>query len=273
MRRLRPLGRFFLLAVALGLLLAPPAWQLATSLKPRAQLGVLPPLLPDPPVVDHYLSVFEGRPFGRNILNSAAVASLTMALALGLGAPAAFALARLPLPGSRIFLFAFLSVAMFPPIAIVGPLYLIVRALGWRDTWWALVAADTTFVLPLTIWILTTFFRNVPRDLLRAARVDGATTWGALVQVALPVAAPGLAAAAILAFVFAWNEFLFALALTSSSRAQTVSVGIALFPGLGEMPWGEIAAASLIASAPVLALVLGFQRLIVEGLTAGAVKE
>lgn len=268
----RRLGFVAVLAMALAFLLAPPAWQLITSLKPQGELGSLPPLLPEQPTLEQYRSVFEGRPFGRYILNSAVVATLTMALALILGAPAAYALARLPLRGSGALLFGFLIVAMFPPISIVSPLYLGIRAVGLRDTWWALVAADTTFTLPLTIWILSTFFREIPRDLIRAARVDGATVWQAFFFVALPAAAPGLAAAAILAFVFAWNEFLFALIFTSSPAAQTVPVGIALFPGLNEMPWGEIAAASLIASAPVLVLILVFQRRIVQGLTAGAVK-
>ncbi|MFQ5792099.1 MAG: carbohydrate ABC transporter permease [Acidobacteriota bacterium] len=271
--RLKAMGFGAALALALAFLLAPPVWQMLTSLKSQEQLGVLPPLLPDPPTAAHYHSVFEGRPFGRYILNSAVVASLTMLLALALGAPAAYALARLPLPGAGWVLFGFLGVAMFPPVSIVSPLYLAIRALGLRDSWWGLVVADTTFVLPLTIWILSTFFLDVPRDLLRAARVVGATTVQAFFHVARPVAAPGLAASAILAFVFAWNEFLFALVFTSSPAAQTVPVGIALFPGLHEMPWGEIAAASLIASAPVLVLILVFQRRIVQGLTAGAVRQ
>jgi multiple sugar transport system permease protein len=230
-------------------------------------------VLPEEPTLDQYRSVFEGRPFGRYVVNSVIVATLTMVLAMVLGAPAAYALARLPLRGASFLLFGFLVVAMFPPISIVSPLYLGIRAVGLRDTWWALVAADTTFALPLTIWILATFFREIPRDLIRAARVDGATSGQAFLFVALPAAAPGLAAAAILAFVFAWNEFLFALIFTSSPAAQTVPVGIALFPGLNEMPWGQIAAASLMASAPVLLLILAFQRRIVQGLTAGAVKE
>lgn len=269
---IRRLGFLAALVTALVFLLAPPAWQLVTSLKPQQELGSLPPILPQEPTLAQYRSVFEGRPFGRYILNSAIVASLTMVLAISLGAPAAYALARLPLRGSGMLLFGFLVVAMFPPISIVSPLYLGIRAVGLRDTWWALVAADTTFTLPLTIWILSTFFREIPRDLIRAARVDGATVWQAFLLVALPAAAPGVAAAAILAFVFAWNEFLFALIFTSSPAAQTVPVGIALFPGLSEMPWGQIAAASLIASAPVLSLILLFQRRIVHGLTAGAVK-
>jgi multiple sugar transport system permease protein len=261
-----------LVAAMLTFLLAPPAWQLITSMKPQSQLGSLPPVLPHPPTLEHYRSVFEGRPFGRYILNSAAVAMGTTVFALGLGAPAAYALARLNLPGAAPLLFAFLAVSMVPPIAIVSPLYLAIRALGLRDTWWGLMAADTVFVLPLTIWILATFFEDLPPDLERAARVDGATALGAFLHVALPVAAPGVAAAAILAFIFAWNEFLFALVFTSSPAAQTVPVGIALFPGLHEMPWGQLAAASLLASLPVLALVLVFQRRIVQGITAGAVK-
>ncbi len=268
----RRLGFLALLATVLAFLLAPPAWQLVTSLKPQAQLASLPPLLPDPPSSEHYRAVFDGRPFGRYILNSAVVAGGTTALALLLGAPAAYALSRLRLPGASTLLFAFLAVSMVPPIAILSPLYLAVRALGLRDTWLGLMAADTVFVLPLTIWILATFFEELPRDLERAARVDGATAFQAFVRVALPVAAPGVAASAILAFIFAWNEFLFALVFTSSPSAQTVPVGIALFPGLHEMPWGQLAAASLIASAPVLALVLVFQRRIVQGITAGAVK-
>jgi ABC-type glycerol-3-phosphate transport system permease component len=261
------------MALAFIFLLAPPAWELITSLKPQSQLESLPPLLPHPITLQHYRAVFEGRPFGRYILNSAVVALVTTALSLCLGAPASYALTRLSIHGSSSILFGFLGVSMIPAISLVGPLYLAIRTLGLRDTWWGLVAADTVFVLPLAIWILATFFRAIPRDLERAARIDGATALGAFLHVALPVAAPGVTAAAILAFIFAWNEFLFALAFTSSPAAQTVPVGIALFPGLNEMPWGEITAGSLIASFPVLVLVLVFQRGIVQGITAGAVKE
>lgn len=264
-------------AVVLGavllFLLAPAIWQALTSLKPQAQLASLPPLLPHPPTLAHYPAVFEGRPFGRYILNSLVVATSTMLFALALGAPAGFALSRLRLPGASAILGTFLVVSMFPQVSVVSSLYLAIREMGLRDTWWALVLTDTTYVLPLAVWLLTTFFREVPRDLLRAARVDGATLWQSFFHVALPATAPGLAATAILTFVFAWNEFLFALAFTSSPAAQTVPVGIALFPGVHEMPWGEIAAATLIASAPVLLLVLWFQKPIVRGLTSGAVKE
>jgi multiple sugar transport system permease protein len=161
---------------------------------------------------------------------------------------------------------------MFPPIAVVSSLFLLIRFLHLRDTWWALILADTTFALPLTIWVLTSFFRDVSNDLLRAARVDGCTARQALLYVFLPVVAPGLVTAALLTFVFAWNEFLFALTFTATEASRTVPVEISLFPGLHEVPWGELAAASLIVTLPVLALVIILQRRLVAGLTAGAVK-
>src|SRR5712692_962890 len=160
----------------------------------------------------------------------------------------------------------------FPPIAIVGALFLLIRALHLRDTYWALVLSDTTFALPLTIWVLVSFFREVPDDLVRAARVDGCTALQILAHVCLPVIAPGLVTAALLTFVFTWNEFLFALTFTATAAARTVPVEIALFPGLHEIPWGEIAAGAMIVNVPLLVLVGLLQRRIVAGLTAGAVK-
>jgi ABC-type glycerol-3-phosphate transport system permease component len=260
------------LAGAMSFVMGPPAWEVVTSLKPTAELDSLPPVLPHPPTLEHYRLVFEGRPFGQYILNSAVVAVLTTLLSLLLGAPCSYALTRFKVRGGTAVLFGFLAISMVPAIALVGPLYLSVRALGLRDTWWGLVAADTVFVLPLVVWILATFFRALPADLERAARVDGATALETFLYVALPLAVPGVVASAILALIFAWNEFLFALAFTSSPRAQTVPVGIALFPGLNEMPWGEIAAGSLVASAPIFLMVFAFQRRLLQGITAGAVK-
>jgi multiple sugar transport system permease protein len=161
---------------------------------------------------------------------------------------------------------------MFPPIAIVGALFLLIRALHLRDTYWALILSDTTFALPLTIWMLVSFFRDVPDDLVRAARVDGCTALQILVQVCLPVITPGLVTTALLTFVVTWNEFLFALTFTTTAAARTAPVEIALFPGLHEIPWGEIAAAAMIVTTPLLVLVGLLQRHIVAGLTAGAVK-
>ena len=161
---------------------------------------------------------------------------------------------------------------MFPPIATVSPLYLILRACGLRDTPLGLVLPYTTFALPLALWVLTGFFREIPDELYRAARVDGCTPFQAFRKVMLPLAAPGLATTAILVFIFSWNEFLYALTFTSSPEHRTVPVAISLFAGEHKEPWGEIAAASVIATLPLVILTLVFQRRIVAGLTQGAVK-
>jgi multiple sugar transport system permease protein len=161
---------------------------------------------------------------------------------------------------------------MLPPIATVSPLFLIANAAGLHDTLLALVLVYAGFSLPLAVWLMTQFFRGVPDELYIAARVDGCSALGAFVRVMLPLAVPGLVATGLLVFIFAWNEFLYALTLTASASARTVPVGIALFPGIHEVPWGEIAAGSVIATAPVIVAAVLFQRRILEGLTAGAVK-
>ncbi|MBI3801138.1 MAG: carbohydrate ABC transporter permease [Deltaproteobacteria bacterium] len=265
---------FFALAVSamLAFCLLPVIWQLLTALKPTSELASLPPLFPSTPTLDHFRTVFAERPFARILLNSTVVAACTTVLCLALGTPAAFALAKLRVRGQRIFLLGTLAVSMFPPIAIVGALFLLIRTLHLRDTYWALVLSDTTFALPLAIWTLVSFFRDVPDDLVRAARVDGCTAFQILRHVCLPVIAPGLVTAALLTFVFTWNEFLFALTFTTTAAARTVPVEIALFPGLHEIPWGEIAAAAMMVTVPLLVLVGLLQRRIVAGLTAGAVK-
>ncbi len=251
---------------------APFVWQVITSLKPSTELATLPPLLPVHPTLENYMSVFSDRPFGRIILNSLVVASFTTVFSLLTGSLAGFALSVLRPRGGYIFLGFVLTVSMFPPISTVSPLYIIIRELGLRDTLFALVVTYTTFSLPLTIWILTNFFRSIPRELYLSARVDGCSNFQIFYRIFLPVAAPGLFATAILVFIFAWNEFLFALTFTSTVRARTVPVEIALFPGVHEMPWAEIAAASVMVTVPVVLLVFLFQKRIIEGLTAGAIK-
>jgi multiple sugar transport system permease protein len=269
-------GSVLLFSLAVVLLLSfclfPIIWQLLTALKPTAELVMLPPLLPTSLTLDHFATVFAERPFARILVNSAVVAGGTTLLCLVIGAPAAFALAKLRVPARRPILLGILSVSMFPPIAVVGALFLLFRFLHLRDTFLALIVSDTTFALPLTVWVLTSFFRDIPDDLLRAARVDGCTAFQALVHVFLPVVTPGLVTAALLAFVFTWNEFLFALTFTATEAARTAPVEISLFPGLHEVPWGEIAAAAMIVTLPILVIVIAVQRRIVAGLTAGAVK-
>ena len=275
-RRANQIGPVLLFALALTLVLGfclfPLAWQMLTALKPAAELATLPPLLPSVMTLDHFYTVFAERPFGRILLNSMVVALGTTTLCLLIGIPAAFALAKLRLRGRRPILLGILTVSMFPPIAVVGSLFLLFRLLHLRDTYWALILSDTTFALPLTVWVLTSFFREIPDDLLRAARVDGCTALQALRYVCLPVVTPGLVTAALLTFVFTWNEFLFALTFTTTEAARTAPVEISLFPGLHEMPWGEIAAATMVVTLPIVVLVIAVQRRIIAGLTAGAVK-
>ncbi len=258
-------------AVVIGCV-APFAWQLLTSLKPVSELYRVPPTLwPTSPSLEAYVGVFNARPFFRNLLNSFIVAGATTGIVLLLGGLAGYALARLRFPGRQTIRWLILMVAMFPPIALVSPLFLLFDRLGIVDTYAALILPYTVFSLPLGTWILAAYFGELPREIEEAALVDGCSPPQALLQVLLPLAGPGLVTAGILIFIYAWNEFLFALAFTSSDAARTVPVVIALFPGLHEFPWGEIAAASVLVTAPLIFLVAVFQRRIVRGLTVGAI--
>lgn len=265
-------GFYLLVVMIVFYCLAPLLWQFITSLKPDYELTAIPPLLPENPTLRHYESVFKEHPFLRIILNSSIVAACTTLLSLSIGSLAAFGLAKLRIRYKTLILGFVLSVSMFPPIATVSPLYIIVRALGLRDTWLALIITYTTFSLPLSIWILTNFFREIPDEIYFAARVDGCTPFQAFYRIMLPLSAPGIFTTAILVFIFSWNEFLFALTFTSTPASRTIPVAVALFPGLHEMPWGDIAAASIVATVPLIILVFAFQRRIIEGLTAGSVK-
>jgi multiple sugar transport system permease protein len=272
MKALSKIGYYFLAAALVSFFLAPYLWQIITSLKPNMELATLPPLLPSKLIWQHYAEVFSGRPFARIILNSAVVASSTTLLCLALGSLAGYTLAKLPVKRKKLILLLVLAVSMFPPIATVSPLYLMIRSLGWRDTYLALIFPYTTFALPLAIWILTNFFKEIPDELSEAAVIDGCTPFQIFRRIFLPLAAPGVFTAAILIFIFAWNEFLLALTFTATEKSRTIPVGIALFPGLHEIPWAEIAAASIIVTVPLILIVLIFQRRILAGLTAGAVK-
>lgn len=262
------------LAVSLVVLfcLGPVLWQAVTSVKPDADLVRLPPILPESPTGAHYASVWLGSTLGREMLNSAVVAGCATLIAVSLGAPCAFGLARLPLRGRTAILGLVLAISMFPTIAVISSLYLLVRALGLRDTLAALIITHAAYALPVAIWILASFFRQLPVELYWAARVDGCHPLRALTSVILPTALPGLGVAALLVLIFSWNEFMFALTFTATEASRTAPVGIALFPGLHEVPWGEMAAASLLVTAPVALLAVLFQRFLVTGLTAGSVK-
>ncbi len=251
---------------------APLLWQLATSLKPDHELAVIPPFISMQPTLRHYVSVFSEYPFARIILNSAILASAVTLLSLLIGSLCAFGLAKQRVLWKPLILAFVLSVSMFPPVATISPLFLIIRALGLRDSLLALVMIYTSFSLPLSIWVLTNFFISIPDELYQAARIDGCRPFQIYYRIMLPLMFPALFSTAVLVFIFSWNEFLFALTFTSTEASRTIPVAIALFPGLHEIPWGDIAAASIIVTLPLVALVFAFQRRIAEGLAAGAIK-
>ncbi len=261
-----------LLAVLVAAIAFPFYWAVVASLTPEATLFQRPSLWPTTLVLDHYRALFAERRFWIPIRNSIVVASATTLFCVVVGSFAAYAIARLRFRGKRAILGFILAVTMFPQISIVSPLYMLLRALGLIDTYPGLILPYLTFAMPLTVWLLVGFFRQLPADLEEAALVDGASRWQSFTRVMLPLAVPGLATTGILTFIYCWNEFLFALSFTLGPERQTVPVAIALFRGQYQVPWGQILAAAIVATAPVAALVLAFQRRIVQGLTAGAVK-
>lgn len=260
-------------AIVLFYALLPVAWIVSLSLKPAADLDD-GRFFPARVTLEHYRAVFADAHFPAALRNSLGIATLSTLAAIAIGSLAAYAIVRLRFPGRRIVLAAALSTAMFPPIAIIGPLFDLWRLAGLYDTWLGLVLPYMAFTLPLAIWTLSAFFREIPWELERAARVDGATRLQAFRRVLVPLAAPGVFASAVLVFIFAWNDFLFALSLTSTDRARTVPAAIAFFTGASqfELPTGAIAAGSVVVTIPIVVLVLLFQGRIVAGLTAGAVK-
>lgn len=226
--------------------------------------------------LDNYYDVlFRGSSsFGRNFFNSVFVASVTVILALFLAVTASFALSRVRFRGRSLLLMTILAVSMFPQIAVLAGLFELIRFLGIYNTPWALIFSYTIFTLPFTVWVLTTFMRDLPIEIEEAAIVDGASPWVIITRVFMPLMWPALVTTGLLAFISAWNEFLFALTFTSSNMTRTVPVAIGLLSGGSrfEIPWGLIMAASVIVTVPLVVLVLIFQRKIVSGLTAGGVK-
>jgi trehalose/maltose transport system permease protein len=267
------------IAIALVLLFAliPVLWLISISLKPPSDI-IDQRFIPASVSLDNYKSLFEGgldgSPFLRPLINSIAIALITTVIAITLASFTAYAIARLEFPGKRAILAGALAIAMFPPISTVGPLFDMWRAIGIYDTYLGLIIPYLTFALPLAIYVLVAFFREIPWDLEQAAQVDGATPWQAFRRVILPLAAPGVFTAAILVFIFCWNDFVFSISLTSSDASRTVPAALAFFTGESTFtePTGSIAAAAVVVTIPIIVFVLVFQRRIVSGLTAGAVK-
>lgn len=273
MKWLKKISFWLLLTVIAVYTLFPFYWAIVSSLKTGSALFEVDPW-PKAPAWSNYAAVFEGQPFGQNILNSVIVASSVVVLSLLLGLTASFALARIEFRGRKVLLLSVLGVSMFPQIAVLSGMFELVRWLGLYNKLPALVLSNLILTLPFTVWVLTTFMRELPKELEEAAIVDGATPWVIVTRVFLPLLGPAMATTGLLAFIAAWNEFLFALTFTQSDAVRTVPVAIALFSGGSafETPWGLIMAASVIVTVPLVVLVLIFQRKIISGLTAGAVK-
>jgi multiple sugar transport system permease protein len=230
--------------------------------------------LPSKWSLENYRTVFDTPLFTSALRNSIFIAVIATALSVILATVAAYAIARLEFPGKKLILSMALAIAMFPAVSLVGPLFDIWRSIGLYDTWPGLIIPYMSFTLPLSIWTLSAFFREIPWEMEQAAQIDGATSWQAFRKVIVPLAAPGVFTTAILAFFFAWNDFVFAISLTSTDRARTVPAALAFFTGASQFqePAAPIAAAAVVVTVPVVVLVLLFQRRIVAGLTAGAVK-
>jgi ABC-type glycerol-3-phosphate transport system permease component len=269
---MREIFKHAAIAALLLLWALPLGWMIVASVQPEAALFETASPASTTLVWDHYRALFEERRFWQPVLNSIVVASATTLLALLVAVPCAYAMARLRFRGRTVLMAAVLAVSMFPQVSIVPSLFLILRWLRLIDTIPGLVLPYLTFATPLGVWLLIGFFRDLPADLEDAAQLDGASRLRAAFEVAVPLAAPAVATTAILTFLYAWNEFLFALSFTVSPDRQTVPVAIALLRGRYQVPWGQILAAAVTASVPVAVVVLAFQRRIVKGLTAGAVK-
>ena len=251
----------------------PVFWIASLSFKPTADVGD-GRLIPATVSLENYRSIFTSGEFLRPLVNSIGISLITTVIAVVIAAFAAYAIARLDFPGKSLLLTGALAIAMFPPVSIIGPLFNIWRSTGLYDTWPGLILPYMTFALPLAIWTLAAFFREIPFDLEEAAQVDGATQGQAFRRVILPLAMPGVFTSAIIVFIFCWNDFLFAVSLTSTNNARTVPAATAFFTASSNFinPTGQIAAAAIVVTVPIILMVLVFQRRIVAGLTAGAVK-
>jgi multiple sugar transport system permease protein len=252
---------------------APAVWILFTSLKGEPELTQLPiTYLPQAPTLDNFIMAFKDQPLLTFLLNSAIVAVLSTISSLVVSTLAAYAIARLRLRYRGAILTAIIAVSMFPLVTLMVPLFEIMRSLGLLNTYWALVLPYTVLNLPICTLMLVSFFQDIPRDIENAAMLDGATRLGALWRIMLPLAAPGVFTAAILAFVNAWDEFLLALSMNSAVAYRTLPVGIQLYQGEFSFPWPIVSAALVVALVPVLILVVIFQEKVVSGLTAGGLK-
>lgn len=255
--------------------LAPFLWQVITSFKPSQEIFSRPVrYIPSHIDFSAYVKIFIHHPFGRQIFNSVVISCISTFLCLAVASLASYSVARFRILGGRSFLLFILLLSLFPSVVLIVPLYEMVGSWGLMNNWLALVIPYAALNLPFAIWVMSSFFRQIPQALEDAAKVDGLSRLGILVRIILPLSAPALATTAILIFIFCWNEFLLALTFMTRDAARTVPVGIAMLSGVSqyEIPWDQISAATVLTTLPLVTFVILFQRKIVEGLTAGAVK-
>ncbi|MDX6154159.1 carbohydrate ABC transporter permease [Marinococcus sp. PL1-022] len=265
--------RFYIfLIIFVFLVMFPFIWVFLTSLKPQDELTSFAWFTSNA-TLDSYASAITTRPLFRYMLNSFVVSGLTTVLSLLIASFTAYAVTRLPIRGKTLILGLVLASSMFPPIAILSPIFNFVTDTGLRNSYIGLVIPYITISLPLAIWILATFFQKIPWELEESAKLDGATPFQTYRQIILPLATPGIFTTAILVFIAAWNEYLFALAINTADAWRTIPVGISFYQSEYTVPWGDISAATVIVTIPIVILVLIFQRRIVSGLTSGSVKE
>ncbi|MFI0449375.1 carbohydrate ABC transporter permease [Actinomadura sp. 6N118] len=270
-------SRWLWLAGALLILLwtlLPTLWIVSLSFKQPGEVGNVKGFLPKDWTWQNYETVFDTSIFTSALINSIGISLIATVVGVTFATLVAYAIARLEFPGKRAILSFALAIAMFPVVSLVGPLFDLWRNIGLYDTWPGLIIPYISFALPLAIWTLSAFFREIPWEMEQAAQVDGATTWQAFRKVIVPLAAPGVFTAAILTFFFCWNDFVFGISLTSTDNARPVPAALAFFTGASqfEQPTTAICAAAVVVTIPVVVIVLLFQRRIVAGLTSGAVK-
>ncbi|MBC8059426.1 MAG: carbohydrate ABC transporter permease [Clostridiaceae bacterium] len=269
---LTKIGFYIFLTIFLLIIIFPFYYEFLTSVKTPNEIFSSFNLIPSTITTASYKLVFTARPFAKFLWNSFVISGITTLFSIAIASFTAYAIARLKFKGKTIVLGLVLAVSMFPQISTISPIYMFMKTMGLRDTYAGLVIPYITFALPLAIWNLTTFFKEIPFELEESAKIDGATVLQTFRTVILPLAAPGTFTTAILVFIAAWNEYLFALTINTKDIRKTVPVAISMFQGQYTVPWGEIAAATIIVTVPLIAMVLIFQKRIVSGLTAGAVK-
>lgn len=248
-------------------------WQIVTAIKPPQEIYKIPPLwFPTIPYLQRFYDVLTKTGFLLNLRNSAIVASCTTVLCLSLSVLSSYAIARIKIRGGKIILIVLMVISMLPAVAVIGPLYLIWKGLQLINTVFCLIITYVAIFLPFSMWFLTSFFRTIPSNIEEAAMIDGCTPLQTLIKIVIPLSAPAVFTIAMLVFIWSWNEFLFALTFTRSDSARTVAVGIYMFRRLWQIPWGNIAVGCTIATVPIVVVVLTFQKYIIHGLTAGALK-